>query len=151
MAAMRVKKYMFWVVARTALFLYSCFPIFGRLRAAVGIIRKGDTFLVIERNDGRGVSFPGGLCNPWEQDDQALSREILEETGLKVASSDFKFRYRSDADVKVEVSVWEVTAEGVVEGSWEGTPRWLPLSEFGSRVIPGQRPVVEVLEAAHSQ
>lgn len=117
----------------------------------MGIIRKGDTFLVIERNDGRGVSFPGGLCNPWEQDDQALSREILEETGLKVASSDFKFRYRSDADVKVEVSVWEVTAEGVVEGSWEGAPRWLRLCEFGSRVIPGQRPVVEVLEAAHSQ
>src|ERR1051326_6281122 len=106
---MNVKKYMFWMVARAGLFLYSRFPIFGRLRAAMGIIRKHDTFLVIERNDGRGVSFPGGLCNPWEKDDQALSREILEETGLRVATSDLKLRYLSDADIKVDVSVGEDT------------------------------------------
>ena len=142
---------MFWMVARTGLFLYSHFPVFGRLRAAIGIIRKEDTFLVIERNDGRGVSFPGGLCNPWEQNERALIREILEETGLKVVKYDLKFRYRSDADVKVEVSVWEVTAEGVVRGSWEGIPRWLSLSEFSGRVIAGQRPVVEALQASQSQ
>lgn len=144
---MKVKKYMFWIVARTALFLYSHFPIFGRLRAALGIVEKDGLFLIIERNDGRGVSFPGGLCNPWEQEKQALTREIFEETGLRVTASELRFRYSSDADVKVEVGVWGVTAEGVVRGSWEGTPRWLPLSEFASRIIPGQLQAVEALEA----
>src|SRR5689334_20916305 len=108
---MKVKKYMFWIVARTALFLYSHLPIFGRLRAALGIVEKDGLFLIIERNDGRGVSFPGGLCNPWEQEKQALTREIFEETGLRVTASELRFRYSSDADVKVEVGVWGVTAE----------------------------------------
>jgi len=113
----------------------------------MGVIQKGGAFLVIERNDGRGISFPGGLCNPWEEERRALEREILEETGLKVTSSALIFRYQSDADVKVEVSAWDVTAEGVLRESWEGTPRWLSLAEFSYRVIAGQRPVVEAIAA----
>ena len=65
---------MFWILSRTGLAVYSRLPIFGRLKASVAVIRDSQTFLVIERSDKRGVSFPGGLALPWESAEQAMAR-----------------------------------------------------------------------------
>jgi 8-oxo-dGTP pyrophosphatase MutT (NUDIX family) len=145
---MNLKKHLFWIVSRTGRFLYSHFPVFGPLKAAMGIIEKDGAFLMIERNDGRGVSFPGGLSLPWERAEQAMVREVLEETGLRVTKSALRLRYYSSADIPVHVTVFDVEVEGLVRGSWEGTPRWLQLTELRGRVIPGQRRVVEMLDSA---
>jgi 8-oxo-dGTP pyrophosphatase MutT (NUDIX family) len=88
----RLKKSTFWVLSRAATYVYPRLPIFGRLKAAVGVIQEGDKFLVIERNDGRGVCFPGGLGWPWETAEQTVGREILEETGMTVRNSLLAFR-----------------------------------------------------------
>ena len=136
---------MFWILSRTALAVYSRLPIFGPLSAAVGVIRNGDDFLLIERNDGRGVSFPGGLVHPWESAETAVSREILEETGLRVTKSLLKLRYYSCEEIPVNLIVFEVKADGQLRGSWEGTPRWLCLTEFSQRVVPSQKRIVETL------
>ena len=111
----------------------------------MGILRKESTYLVIERNDGRGLSFPGGLTHPWEDAEHALIREMLEETGLRVTKSDFKLSYYTNADIPVNVTVFEVEAEGKLQGSWEGTPYWLPAAELQRRIIPAQRRIVELL------
>lgn len=140
-----MRKKLFWIISRSGLFLYARMPIFGALKGAMGVLRKNDTYLVIERNDGRGVSFPGGLMMPWENAADAVAREIREETGLRVTKSVFKFRYSSRVEIPVDVCVFEVEAEGTLRASWEGTPLWLPLAELRQKVIASQRRIVESL------
>jgi 8-oxo-dGTP pyrophosphatase MutT (NUDIX family) len=140
-----LKKYAFWILSRTGLAVYSRLPIFGPLRVAIGVIRKNDEFLVIERSDGRGLSFPGGIAMLWESTERAVAREILEETGLNVTRSQLKFCYFSGEEVPVNLAVFEVDAEGQLRASWEGTPRWLKLDELRQRVLSSQKRVVETL------
>jgi 8-oxo-dGTP pyrophosphatase MutT (NUDIX family) len=140
-----LSKKLFWLASRTGLAVYSRFPMFGPLNAALGVMRREDTLLVIERNDGRGVSFPGGIQLPWEKPEQALLRETREETGLQVTKLVLKLRYYSSADVPVNLTVFEMEAEGQLRSSWEGIPCWLAISEVRQRLIPSQRPIVESL------
>lgn len=133
------------MLSRSAIATYSRIPLFGRLRASVGVIRKGPMVLVIERSDGRGLSFPGGLAMPWETDEQAMKREFSEETGLHVQHSTPLFEYRSSADIPVVIAAFAVEADGELADSWEGSPRWLPLADIQPRLLPSQREVVNRL------
>ncbi len=143
--AERVKKSLFWVISRGSMECYRRLPVFGRLRASIGVIRDGSRVLVIRRNDGRGFSFPGGLAHPWETDEQALVREVLEETGLRAQGLAFAFRYDSDGDIPARVAVFCAQAEGQLRGSWEGTPVWVELPEARSSILRSQEYVVERL------
>jgi len=58
-----LRRCLFWIVARTYLVLYCRFPLFGTLRASIAIIQCGQQFLIIQRNDGCGLSLPGGLAS----------------------------------------------------------------------------------------
>jgi 8-oxo-dGTP pyrophosphatase MutT (NUDIX family) len=145
--AERLKKRLFWLISRVAMGCYRRVPIFGRLRASIGIIRDGDRVLVIRRNDGRGLSFPGGLAYPWETDEQALVREVLEETGLNAKSFEFAFRYDSSGEIPTRIAVFETRAEGEPRGSWEGTPAWVGLVEAQAGILRSQKYVVERLLA----
>jgi 8-oxo-dGTP pyrophosphatase MutT (NUDIX family) len=137
---------LFWLLSRSGFAIYSHFPLFGPLKAALGIMRRDDAFLVIDRNDGRGVSFPGGLQYPWESPEQACRREVREETGLKVTKSVVKLRYYSTADVPVNFTVFEIEAHGRLCGSWEGTPCWLRTAELRKRLVTSQHRLLELLE-----
>jgi 8-oxo-dGTP diphosphatase len=136
---------LFWVLSRSALACYSRIPLFGRLRCSVGVIRKGDLVRVIDRSDGRGLSFPGGLAVPWETADQAMKREVLEETGLRIKHYTQLFEYRNSADVPVLLAVFAVEAEGELKDSWEGSPLWLPFADIRSRLLASQREIVDRL------
>lgn len=138
----RTKRLLFRVIARTAIATYSRVPIFGFLRASIAVLRKDDLILVIDRNDARGFSFPGGLAHFGEAAEQAMRREVEEETGLKVEKSSFLFEYRSTADIPCVVSVFEVEASGNLSESWEGSPRWLSRMEIKPRLLSSQ---IEVL------
>ena len=140
-----LKRRLFWIVARTCFALYRRFPLFGSLRASVGIIRRGQTFLLIQRNDGRGFSLPGGISGRKEAEIKTLRREVLEETGLTVIGEDLKMRYHSTADVPCDISVFEAEASGELKGSWEGSPRWMTLPELEPRLLESQRPVLDLL------
>ena len=136
---------MFWILSRTGLAVYSRLPIFGRLKASVAVIRDSQTFLVIERSDKRGVSFPGGLALPWESAEQAMAREVKEETGLTVTKSLLLLRYDSSVEIPVHLTVFEVEVSGHLRGSWEGMPCWLPCSELQQRILPSQRCILDTL------
>ena len=138
-----LKRYAFWILSRTGLAIYSRLPVFGALRVAVGVMRNDDGFLVIERSDGRGLSFPGGIAMPWEGTEQAMVREFSEETGLNVTHSHLKFSYFSDEEIPVNLAVFEVEAEGQLRASWEGTPCWLPTSALRQGLLPSQKRIVD--------
>jgi len=141
------KRRMFWMVARTCFTLYRWFPLFGTLRASIGIIQRDDKILIIHRNDGRGLSLPGGISKWRETEEETLTREILEETGLSVTEKELKVHYYSDADVPCNISVFEVQASGELKNSWEGSPRWTTVAEMEPRLLPSQRPLLELLKA----
>jgi 8-oxo-dGTP pyrophosphatase MutT (NUDIX family) len=109
-------------------------------------MRRNNAYLVINRNDERGFSFPGGIQMPWENADRALVREVLEETGLEVTRLTFKSRYYSATEVPVNLTVFEIEAQGELRGSWEGMPCWLPIQEFSDRLLPSQRRILELLQ-----
>jgi 8-oxo-dGTP pyrophosphatase MutT (NUDIX family) len=135
----------FWLLSRSFIAIYSRLPILGSLKGVVGLIRYKESFLVIERSDGRGVSFPGGLQCPWESAEKALVREVREETGLEVTSFAFKQRYYSSAEIPLYITVFDAEATGQLRSSWEGIPGWLPLAELRQRLLPSQRPVLDHL------
>ena len=140
-----LRRRLFWIVARTCLALYRRFPLFGTLRASIAIIQRGQQFLGIQRNDGRGLCLPGGIAGWRESAEDTLRREVLEETGLRVTSLERRMRYHSQTDVPCDISAFEVQAEGELRNSWEGSPRWMTLAELEPRMLPSQRPVLELL------
>lgn len=145
-----IKRRVFWMIARTCITLYGWFPLFGALRASLALIQREDKFLVIHRNDGRGVSLPGGISTRGEAEDQTLQREVLEETGLSVGGKDLKLKYFSDADVPCNISVFEVQASGELKNSWEGSPHWNTVSEIEPRLLASQRPVLALMKKSTS-
>jgi 8-oxo-dGTP pyrophosphatase MutT (NUDIX family) len=141
----RFRRSIFWILSRTGLAVYSRLPIFGCLHASVAVIRKNGAFLVIERSDGRGLSFPGGLAFPWESAEQAMARELKEETGLTATKAVLMLSYDSSVEIPVILTAFEVEASGEIRSSWEGTPCWLHSSELRQRILPSQRRIVDTL------
>jgi len=125
--------------------LYRRFPLFGTLRASIAIIQRNQQFLVIQRNDGRGLSLPGGLAGWKETAEETLRREVLEETGLRVTGHELRMHFHSTAEVPCDIFVFEVQAAGELEDSWEGSPRWMATAEIEPRMLKSQRPVLELL------
>jgi ADP-ribose pyrophosphatase YjhB (NUDIX family) len=135
------------MVARVCFTLYRAFPVFGSLRASIGIIHCDQKILIIRRNDGRGLSLPGGIAGWREPAETALRREVREETGLEVTRCDLKINYSSRADVACDISVFEVEVGGELKDSWEGSPQWMTVAELEPLLLESQRPTLELMRS----
>jgi 8-oxo-dGTP pyrophosphatase MutT (NUDIX family) len=142
-----VRARVFWIISRVAIFLYRRFPVAGPIPGSVAIITRDGGFLVLKRNDGYGYGLPGGIAMPWESAEEALRREVREETGLAVVSAEFKFAYRDASLYSARTSVFEATVEGDFRDSWEGSIAVVPLPELDRHIISSQRPVVDYLKS----
>jgi len=140
---------LFRVISRTCTAVYGRFPVFGALRGSAAVIRRGNRFLVIERSDGLGLAFPGGLALLWESDERTLARELLEETGLRLTAHSLLLRYSTSVPYPSRVSVFLAEAEGELRPSWEGIPGWVDIADLRQRLMRNQRPILEqgVLDA----
>jgi 8-oxo-dGTP diphosphatase len=142
-ALLPIKRGLFSLLSRSCLAIYSRAPIFGHLRAAVAVIRKDELFLVIDRSDARGYSFPGGLAFPWEGPEQAMRREVREETGLLIEKSWLLSQYRTEAEVPCILTVFGAEASGEMTESWEGSPCWLSSAQIRPSLLPSQREIID--------
>jgi 8-oxo-dGTP pyrophosphatase MutT (NUDIX family) len=140
-----LKRQLFWVFARSCFAVYRRVPVFGALRASIAIIRRGDRFLAIHRNDGRGISLPGGISKWRETQEETLQREIREETGLSVTGLELKRKYYSDAELPCDIWVFEVQTGGEVKDSWEGRAEWTTVDELEAGLMTSQKPLVELM------
>ncbi|HLX76772.1 MAG TPA: NUDIX domain-containing protein [Terriglobales bacterium] len=134
---------LFRVISRSCIAAYGRFPVFGALRGSAAVIRRGHRFLVVERSDGLGLAFPGGLALFWESDERTLARELLEETGLRLTSHSLLLRYSASVPYPSRVSVFLAEAEGELRPSWEGIPCWVDFADLQQRLMLNQRPILE--------
>jgi 8-oxo-dGTP pyrophosphatase MutT (NUDIX family) len=141
-----LKRRAFWVIAHVCFKLYRWFPVLGSLRASIAILYRDGKFLVIHRNDGRGVSLPGGIASRGEHEEVTVRREVLEETGMSVTSAEVKMRYHSNADVPCDITVFRAEAIGDLKESWEGSPRWMTVEEIEARMLRSQHPVLTLMK-----
>ncbi|NHN57018.1 NUDIX hydrolase [Calidifontibacter sp. DB0510] len=99
---------------------------------AIALIEHGPTLLALRQTHRKGWSLPGGLVDAGEQPVEAVAREVLEETGLRIDpggiwTTAFDTRLRH-CDI-----VFRVVCDNrpVVRLASEATSYdWLPISHF---------------------
>lgn len=124
------------------------------IHVAVGVIVRDGRVLIARRPDhvhqGGLLEFPGGKVEPGETVQQALVREIAEETGLSLTEASLEpvIGIRHDyGDKRVFLDVWSTTeASGEPEGR-EGQPvDWLEPEQLRDQDFPvANRPVIRAL------
>ena len=108
----------------------------------IGIIRRGDHFLVRQRPEGTVYAgfweFPGGKCEPGEDPAAATGRECLEETGLAVVIG----RLRRITTYHYPHGLVELHFHDCATASPKAEPlvgsgfRWVPAAELASLRFP---------------
>ena len=125
------------------------------VHVAVGVVIRDGRVLIARRpehaHQGGLLEFPGGKVEPGETVQQALVREIAEETGLQLIANELRpvMSVRHDyGDKRVFLDVWATTtATGEAEGR-EGQPiQWLLLDELRDADFPAaNRPIIRALQ-----
>ena len=112
------------------------------LQVAVGIIRKdGEIFLAQRSADSYMANrweFPGGKMEEGETPEQALKRELLEETGIEVVNAT---AYDTVDHIYDDL---RVTLHFFIVDRWNGEPwgregqpqRWVRQSELDAEAFP---------------
>ncbi|HKK55071.1 Nudix family hydrolase [Marinobacter sp.] len=129
------------------------------VHVAVGVIRRGDRVLIARRPDhvhqGGLLEFPGGKVEPGETVQNALVREIREETGLSVPVSELMplIGIRHDyGDKCVFLDVWEgVSRYDEPEGKEGQQVEWRnPLVLADEDFPAANRPIIRALRLPRS-
>lgn len=142
---------LFWLCSRIFVGVYGRLPLFGTLRTAAAVVCREGRYLVVDRSDGRGLGFPGGIAMPWESERRAMERETEEETGMRVTAAAFAFRYRVRWPIPCWIAVFDATAEGEPRGSWEGRAVWATREELRAGVFESHAAIVQHLDGPRSR
>lgn len=136
---------LFRLCSRTFVAVYGRAPLLGELRCAVAVIQRGGTVLLQDRSDGCGWSFPGGVAWFWEQPEQTMRREVLEETGMKVENCRLLFSYSRRRPILQRIYVYAAEAGGEPRPSWEGASSWQWLDRLPTPFFAPHWPIISRL------
>jgi ADP-ribose pyrophosphatase YjhB (NUDIX family) len=96
------------------------------LISVTALIRKENTFLFQELSYKKGLGLPGGIMQTNETAEEALKREVKEETNLDVISSTYLGSVVSSSIGIATLSlVFDVVVTGKEKDSIEGSLLWL--------------------------
>src|SRR3984885_2452104 len=110
----------------------------ARVRCVGAVIKdRGNRLLLIKRGHEPGAglwSLPGGRIEPGETDQEAVAREILEETGLRVGCRDLlgteELPGLGGAVIQVSDYRAVVTGGDLVPGDDADDARWVSAAEL---------------------
>ena len=129
----------------------------GPIPVGIGLVRRGDRFLVRRRPAGTVYAgyweFPGGKCEPGEEPAQATARECLEEIGLRVVVGPLRrstiHRYPHGL---VELFFYDCATEDPASQPVDGSGfEWVSADRLSTLRFPeANEPVVEELPRADS-
>jgi 8-oxo-dGTP pyrophosphatase MutT (NUDIX family) len=124
----------------------------GRTRVAQAVVRSEGRVLLCLRRELRGWELPGGAVQPGERDDDAVVREVREETGLDVAPLRLVGTYQRSGFRAHEAVVFECRiVDGILATSRE-TPRvaWFDLGALPATIFPWFRAPLADAVARHA-
>jgi ADP-ribose pyrophosphatase YjhB (NUDIX family) len=94
--------------------------------SVTGIIKKKDKVLFVDLSYLDGFSLPGGVVKEGENLENALEREIMEETGLTIKDCEYLGSVNSYfMGIPTLSVIYSIKAEGRLRGSEEGECMWL--------------------------
>lgn len=103
------------------------------LVTVMAVVEEGGRFLVVDRADRAGLGFPGGFLKLDETVEEALFREVFEETGYETEPVEFLYIKSGPSKFPIHSVdiVWACRVTGgALRSSWEGEPLWLEEAEL---------------------
>lgn len=98
--------------------------------SVAGLVINDKNEVLLVKNPGRGWEFPGGMVEPGEALQEALLREIFEESGINVTISGFVGVYKNVKSDIVNLDFCCKYESGVLTTSDESLDvGWFPMNE----------------------
>lgn len=122
----------------------------GELVVVQAVVRQGSQVLLAVRRELRGWELPGGTRRSGERDEDALRREVQEETGLRVAVEGRVGEYRRSGFRPHLALVFRCRVEGGELRASAEAPRvaWFEIGELPRTLFPWYRqPLADALAA----